>query len=68
MVLVCTAGHSDDDGSDCFETIDGVNVALLSENSVAQFLGPAALKQLSCSSLYADSSIRQEVAVSVVGE
>jgi hypothetical protein len=48
--------------------IDGVNVALLSENSVAQFLGPTALKQLSSSSLYADSSIRQEVAVSVVGE
>jgi hypothetical protein len=68
IVIVCTAGHSVGDGSDCFETIEGVHVVLLSENSVAQFLGPAALKQLSSSSLYADSSIRQDVAVSVVGE
>ena len=62
MVIVCTKGHSVGDGSDCFETIDGINVVLLSENSVAQFLGPAALKQFSSSSLYADASIRQEVA------
>jgi hypothetical protein len=40
MVLVCIAGHSIGDGGDCFETIDGVNITLLSENSVAQFLVP----------------------------
>jgi hypothetical protein len=68
MVIVCTKGHSVGNGSDCFETIDGVNVVLLSENSVSQFLGPVALKQLSSTSLYADSSIRQEVAVSVKGK
>jgi hypothetical protein len=68
LVIVCTKGHSIGHGSDCLETIGGVNVVLLSLNSVAQFFGPAALKQLTSSSLYADSSIRQEVAVSGKGK
>jgi hypothetical protein len=56
MVVVCTEGHSIHEGEDYFVTRDGVNVVLLSKDSVAQCFGAAALKELSFISLYQDLS------------
>jgi hypothetical protein len=58
MVVVCTEGHSINEGEDYFVTRAGVNVVLLSKDSVAQFFGAAALKEFSSTSLYQDLSRR----------
>lgn len=61
MVLVCTKGHLVDGGVDYFEDMNGVNVILLSKNSVEKFLGVETVLKFSSDSMYEDSSSRQEV-------
>jgi hypothetical protein len=58
MVIVCTEGHSINEGEDYFATRAGVNVVLLSKDSVAKFFGAAGLKEFSSTSLYQDLSRR----------